>query len=125
MMVGDYAVDRFIERYHPHLDPVTARKALRKLLASGLDLMTEEPSNAQKIYRTKRGAVLVVVSDTGVVRTCLPADICTCGRPRAGSDDMKRWQAKPEHTEWSRALCWTLRDRRCNMKPVDGTPSTP
>lgn len=73
-MVGDHAVERFIERYHPHLDPVTARKALRKLLASGLDLVAEEPGNGQKIYRTKRDHVLVVVSDTGVVRTCLPAD---------------------------------------------------
>lgn len=74
MMVGDHSVDRFIERHRPDLEREAARKALRKLIDSGVDLVTDEPGNEQRVYRTKRGGVLVVVSYTGVVRTCLPAD---------------------------------------------------
>lgn len=54
--------------------------------------------------------------------------ICKCGRPRYTAGDLARWQNEidklapdevhPYNPEWARAICWTVHDQACIMKPI-------
>lgn len=60
----------------------------------------------------------------------LPAPTtCTCGRPKYTPADLKRWEddmrdyyraggEHPYNPQWALAICWTVPDQRCNMKPL-------
>lgn len=54
--------------------------------------------------------------------------LCSCGRPRAGAADLKRWRdeaithllmavAAAFNPVWAQELCWTKPGRPCVMRP--------
>ena len=65
-----HALSRYIERWHPNLHPRDARLRLEGYFLSA-NFVEREDGNAQSIWRTSEGALLVV-DDHGVVRTVLP-----------------------------------------------------
>jgi hypothetical protein len=67
-----HALSRYIERWHPDVHPRDARLRLEGYFSSA-DFVEREDGNAQSIWKTSEGALLVV-DDHGVVRTVLPRD---------------------------------------------------
>jgi hypothetical protein len=65
-----HALSRYIERWHPGMHPRDARQRLEGHFLSA-DFVEREDGNAQSIWRTSEGTLLVV-DDHGVVRTVLP-----------------------------------------------------
>ena len=68
--VEGHALSRYIERWHPNMHPRDARLRLEGYFPTA-DFVEREDGNAQSIWRTVEGA-LIVVDDHGVVRTVLP-----------------------------------------------------